>query len=436
MKINFRFLYIVGILAALYSDVLFSDLLSGAASEDSSAYGLQLYTRILVGGSILVSVLLYRYMRGITLWVFWGATTITALLVCESLLRYGVPMIYPHVFQKAMVLYILTASYAFYNRFGRITMGDISTLIWIGFVLNLGLVNYKAVSIGAFLNHDRGIVASSALLLVTPLLYHFNTYFTTRAAKHLLLFFMAAGAIFFFQHRTVWVVSAAALGVNFLLLLRVAPQRISLSKLTPMLGIPVVLMMLATTFILVSYPEVLEKVSENMSDIENSSSQGTGLWRREQFRSYWPFVVSHPVAGMRFEGFELPIQFYDPEQENGGTVFEDGYGHFFHSFYLDVLFYLGGIGLIVFILPHLSVALRLVRRPPVSPEALAWSTLIVSTLIYGYSYPLPLSTYGLIGFGLLRIRVLEDDPEHLHEALPTNAPSATAPSDLSVPQHA
>ncbi len=40
---------------------------------------------------------------------------------------------------------------------------------------------------------------------------------------------------------------------------------------------------------------------------------------------------------MRFQGFELPIQFYDPDQP-WLVVFPDGHGHFLHSHYIDTLF--------------------------------------------------------------------------------------------------
>ncbi|AII50660.1 O-antigen ligase family protein [Hymenobacter sp. APR13] len=392
MKISLRYCYIVGMLVLLLSDPLFSDLLTGHAPEEDlgphPAHTFTLvYTRLFALLSVVLSVLYYRYLHGMARGIFWATVVATALLAAESYWFYDTPMVYPHVFQKLLILFAIPAFYGFYARVGRITLADLIPLIWVALALNLVLVNSDVLSLGAFLAHNRGLYASSAYLLMLPLLYHFNEYLAGRQTRHLLLFFLAALAIFFFQHRTVWVTSALALVLNVVLVTRAAPRRLGGAAGPLLLGIPLLAVSLAASFILVSYPEVLDKLAANFSDIENHSTQGTGSWRVLQFESYWPFVEEHPILGMRLAGFELPVQFYNPESNQ--PFFEDGHGHNLHSFYLETLFYFGGVGLVLFVLPHLAVMRQLLQRVPVAPEALTWAVLIVTNLVYAYSYCLP-----------------------------------------------
>jgi hypothetical protein len=198
----------------------------------------------------------------------------------------------------------------------------------------------------------------------------------------------------------------ASLLINLFLVLRGAPQRLNFKTLLPMISIPAVILFLGVTSIAVSNPKVLIKIADNIADIENHEKQGTGSWRAEQAKSYWPFIVANPAVGMRFQGFELPIQFYDSDNPTV-AVFEDGHGHFLHSFYIDSLFYLGVVGLLLLCIPQMHSILRVIRRPPIHPEALTWSIFIATSLVYGYSYSLPPYFYGLAGFGLIRINQLD-----------------------------
>lgn len=411
MKIRYRLLYALPLVSILILDMLFSTLLTGPIQMDefgaSDPSPLANYPSLIIAGCVPASFLLYKHLDGIARYVFWFALIGIGLLMAESYLRYAVPAVYPHVFQKVMVLFTLTAMYGVYKIIGRITLADLIGMIWVALLINVTVIYPSAVSMSAFVNHQRGLVASSVYLLTLPLLYHFNTYLQTRKPLQLGFFFLAGLTILFFQHRTVWVVSVASLLLNLFLIVRVARQRLNFKTLLPMLSIPAVVLFLGVTSIAVSNPKVLIKIADNIADIENHDKQGTGSWRAEQARSYWPFIEANPVAGMRFQGFELPIQFYDPEQPTM-VVFEDGHGHFLHSFYIDSLFYLGTLGLLLLCMPQLYTLLRMIRRPPIHPEALTWSIFIATSLVYGYSYSLPPYFYGLAGFGLLRINQLAD----------------------------
>lgn len=438
MKIRYRLLYALPLLAILILDLLFSTLLTGpirmnefGASDPSPLDG---YPALAIAGSIPLSFLLYKHLKGIARYILWCALIGIGLLIVESYLRYEVPAVYPHVFQKIMVLFTLTAIYGVYKVVGRITLTDLISMIWVALLINVTIINPSALSMSAFVNHERGLVASSVYLLTLPLLFHFNTYLQTRKSIQLFLFFLAAAAIVFFQHRTVWVVSVVSLTFNTVLLLRTAPHRLNFKALTPLLGIPAIALFLVLTTVAVSNPKVLVKIADDISDIENHNKQGTGGWRAEQARSYWPFIAANPIVGMRFQGFELPIQFYDPDQPHL-VVFEDGHGHFLHSFYIDSLFYLGIIGLLLLCIPQLYAIIQMIRRPPVHPEALTWSIFLATSLVYGYSYSLPPYFYGLAGLGLLRIKQLAhlaDNPTPETPAPVAERSSSTVPVPYSV----
>jgi O-antigen ligase len=183
---------------------------------------------------------------------------------------------------------------------------------------------------------------------------------------------------------------------------------------------------LALSTLAATNPKFLLKIANDIADIENHDKQGTGGWRAEQARSYWPFIEDNPIVGMRFAGFELPIQFYDPDQPKL-VVFEDGHGHFLHSYYIDSLFYLGVIGLLLLSLPQLYILYQMVRHPHVNPEALSWAVFIATSLVYGYSYALPMCFYGIVGLGFVRIRQLSDAdtnstlliPSHVEKVSPS-----------------
>ncbi len=424
MKIRYRLLYIVPLLAILILDRLFSDILMAGKTAGSSP--MESYSPLLITGCIPISILLYKHLNGIARYVFWSALAAMVLLMAESYLRYNVLAVYPHVLQKVMVLFTLTALYGIYKVVGRITLADLTGAIWLALVLNLAIVNSDSLSMGAFIDHDRGLYASSVYLLVLPLLFHFNSYLSTRKSLHLILFFLAAGLILFFQHRTVWVVSVISLTLNSVLLLRTARQRLNFKTLLPLFSIPVIAAFLALSTLAATNPKFLLKIANDIADIENHDKQGTGGWRAEQARSYWPFIEDNPIVGMRFAGFELPIQFYDPDQPKL-VVFEDGHGHFLHSYYIDSLFYLGVIGLLLLSLPQLYILYQMVRHPHVNPEALSWAVFIATSLVYGYSYALPMCFYGIVGLGFVRIRQLSDAdtnstlliPSHVEKVSPS-----------------
>jgi hypothetical protein len=332
-----------------------------------------------------------------------------------------------------MVLFTLPAIYGIYTMIGRIILPDLIGMIWVALILNVSIINPKALSMGAFVNHERGLAASSVYLLILPLLFHFNNYLQTRKPLQLALFFVAAIAILFFQHRTVWVVSVISLAINVVLLFGAARQRLNFKTLLPLFAIPVLFIALTLTTLAVSNPKILTKISNNISDIENYDKQGTGGWRAEQARSYWPFIVANPIAGMRFKGFELPIQFYDPDQPTL-VVFPDGHGHFLHSFYIDALFYFGIIGLLLLSMPQLYALLQLLRSPAMDAETLTWYIFIATSVVYSYSYSLPPYFYGLIGFGFYRIKTLAAlAATHLAEnKAPISAGNSTPQSEPAI----
>lgn len=212
---------------------------------------------------------------------------------------------------------------------------------------------------------------------------------------NMVMAFLVLFLIVFFQHRTVWITTVWVLAIYVLLVKFKSATQVNFKKLIP-LGVAVFIIgIISSAFVFSMNPEIVEKFQSNFSDIENMDSQGTGGWRYQQFMSYWPFVVENPIWGMRFEGFELPIQFY--RDDINAPVFEDGNGHFFHSFYMDVLFYIGTVGLLLFWLVKFYAIHRGFKLKHLGQEQIVLLAFISSGFVFGISYILPYFFYAILG---------------------------------------
>jgi O-antigen ligase len=195
--------------------------------------------------------------------------------------------------------------------------------------------------------------------------------------------------------------------IYYLLVKLKAQNKINfIGKLMPIATVVVVLGIASSAFLFSQYPEIIDKIEASVSDIENYDKQGTGGWRMTQIKSYIPFVEENFVFGMRFAGFELPIQFY--REDIDAPVFEDGNGHFFHSFYLEIFFYLGLIGMILFLIPTLYAILRGIKMETLNTNQIILYAFACSGFVFGLSYVLPPFYYGCLG---LCLALLEKDSE-------------------------
>jgi hypothetical protein len=238
----------------------------------------------------------------------------------------------------------------------------------------------------------------------------------------MLSFFILFGIIMFLQHRTVWISMGLALIVNFIFLARtdIRPQPTSFvlaGTFIAVLGVSVVSFVLSddkiTERIQVSIDQIM-----NPTENEKADKVSTSEWRYLQLQCYLPYVEDNLMGGLRMEGFELPVQFYD---HTGNIPFEDGTGHHFHSFYLDRVFYFGLIGLLMLIIPpFIYVFFCVSKLKTLSNEQLVLLSYISTALLFGLSYNWPEYFYGLLGYSIYileQTQVIKSDKAFLNNTL-------------------
>ncbi|WP_018478618.1 O-antigen ligase family protein [Pontibacter roseus] len=397
MKLNYTFIFALPLVLIVLMDPICLELIAPHREDLQGAL-----QNMLVKGTtaiaFLYSALRIQRMQPFMRVVFVLVTLYLFALVFESYYKYGTPMVYPHVFQKLLIFYYTFFMYTFYKKHHYFELKHVVYLVVIAFVLNIGLINSHALSISAFTNHERGVNASTMYLLVIPFLYFMGRYLIKGGLFFLVMTFVVLFAIIFFQHRTVWVCSIIILAVYAFLVKFKGNMSVNLGKLIPVAVVMTILGIVASAFVFSIYPEIIDKFAENFSDIENYDKQGTGGWRYQQIMSYVPFIQENFVFGMRFEGFELPIQFY--RDDLNAPVFEDGMGHFFHSFYVEVLFYLGAVGMLLYLMMHFYMMKKGFGARALDENQILLLSFLSSGIVYGFSYVLPYFFYAVLGMGI------------------------------------
>jgi hypothetical protein len=394
--IKFEYAYLFFVVILFFTDGLFYDIIFGkAGGEDrEGSYNPEKYITMF---AFLVTIFFINKFQGSIRNLVLIVYLYMVILMLESYYWYGSFFVYPHVFGKIMAFFLITSGYLMFQGVDSKKLGNVILLIVTAFFVHAALVRPEVFTIGSFLATERGFAASSTYMLLLPCLFYLNKYFFNKKIASLLIFFAFAGIILFLQHRTVWLSTIAALIVN-LLLLNKSNADIGIKSFVPIISIPLIAGFLMFSFVLSTNPEILEKFFNRVADIQNVESQGTGSWRLQQFQSYQPFIEDNLFIGMRFAGFELPIQFY--QEENNKAYFEDGHGHHFHSFYVDKLFYLGLTGTLLLLIPHIYLIIRSLKKRHFSMEELVLFSFIASGIVYGFSYNWPAYFYGIIGISL------------------------------------
>jgi hypothetical protein len=413
MKLNYSFIYILPIVLILSADNMIIEL-TAPHNPSGMARNLSMILKGTAGIAFLYSAFYFMRMSTFMRVAFVLLTTYVFALSFESKYFYNSFMVYPHVFQKVLVFYNIFFIYTFYRGDNPFKFSHMVYFILIVFLLNVVFINPHAVSISSFTNHERGLWSSSVYMMVFPFFYFLSKYFYKGGIFNLGLTFFCLLCIFFFQHRSIWITTAVMLVVYYLLIKFKAQEKINfVGKLMPVATVGVIIGIASSAFLFSMHPEILDKVAESISDIQNYDKQGTGGWRMTQINSYLPFVYDNFVFGMRFEGFELPIQFYRDDIDQ--PVFEDGNGHFFHNFYLEVFFYMGLIGMILFLIPALYAVIKGLTMKSLTTNQIILHSLVVGAFILGLSYVLPTFFHGFLG---LCIALLEKGNAHRHSYLP------------------
>lgn len=403
MQISLRFIYLLGIFIMLAPTTLVYEII-GLDEETAGSLSNFIFVIYVFYSFIYQNLIEDKFLKGL----YYILLIALALLSLESYMKYGSFFRYPHVFSKITDLFTLYFIYIFYKKYGVIRLKDVSYMIFILFLINIFFINRDYLNFSAFAAHERGIPATVVYLLVIPCLYFFNAYLTKEKYFDLFLFLIVLGFIVFFQHRTLWVVTSVLLVLNVFFFSKTG-KRMNFRLALPFFSIIFVVFIMAY-MIVAPNEKVMAQIKRNIEDIRNPTSQGTASWRYVQYVSYWPFVADHIIFGMRFDGFELPVQFYNEDLDE--PVFDEGHGHHFHSFYLDKLFYFGLVGLIFVMSPVIYLLFKAMRRKNLDGEELALMIFAFSGFIYALSYDWPGFCFGITGFTFY---LLERKPEDAEE---------------------
>lgn len=426
MKINLRFILILPLLAVLATNAAFWEFIYGP-QVDQEPEGIKLYTYLLFALSVASIVFYGRYMEPlIRKWMYVVLVCIGGLML-ESYADQGSWMSYPHVFSKLFVLLIMFGIYAFHRRFGLPSMSQLIGALVFVLLANLLVFHRDSLSLSAFAENERGFGSAAAYLFVPVTLYCLNRYLTHGNILMLLSFFVCLPLIIFLQHRSVWIATAIAVPLDLLLLLRTPGAKFSFTKVTMLVALPAILGSLGVTMVVLNNPEVVTRMQTNVEDMANADKQGTGSWRLKQLESYIPYVQDRPIAGWRLEGFELPMQFYDPS--NDQPMWPDHTGHHFHNFYLDRAFYFGFLGvLMVVLIPIIRVVQRLFQRGPMRADTAALIAYFGCLLVFGTSYDWSTYHFGLLG--LLLAAIAEPEPQAKPLPVHVEPTQITEPTEL------
>lgn len=421
IRIGSNWLYLVLVFLLLFTDTLFNEIIFGKRGEEG-IQGKGPETIVVVTAFLFTLLGFWKLSPFLQKWALVGFGFL-AYMVLESFYLYGKLIVFPHVFSKMLVMFVLLFLYPFFRGANPNQLKRIVYLICLVFFLHLLLFKRDIINIASFVNTERGFNAPSVYLLLLPCLYFINRYLLNRSFYHLFGFFVILFFIFFLQHRTVWIATALALVLNFILLKTKSATPVRAGTFLPVLLIPLLTIFIASSLVIAENPEFVDKLVKRVEDITNVQEQGTGSWRLDQFASYWPYIEQHFIAGMRYSGFELPIQFY----QNNMARFEDNTGHHFHSMYVDKLFYFGLIGLGFFLLPLGYLIFRIIRKPVLSLNQMVIATFAITGLGYGLSYDWPIFFYGFVGIALAYLDREELDQEE--EELPVVADNVTETKD-------
>lgn len=397
MKLNYSIIFALPLMLVMLLDPMYLELVSG---NDEITLGIiqNSLVKLNAGIAFLYSAYRFQSMSPYMRVVFVGVTLYVFGMSLESYYKYSSFFVYPHVFLKLLLFYFIFFIYTFYKNNEHLRLHHIVYFILIGFTLNVLLVHPDSLSISSFTGHNRGVNASTMYLLVIPFLYFASRYLFRGGLYSLMMAFGLVLAIIFFQHRTIWVCMACILGLYLYLVKFKASTHVNLGKIVPVVFVVAVLGLVSSAFLFSSHPEIITKIQENFSDIENYNKQGTGGWRYNQFLSYLPFIEENLLMGMRLEGFELPIQFWRDDID--APVFEDGFGHHFHSFYVDVLFYVGLVGLGLFFMMFFRAVKKGFGARAINEEQIVLLAFICSGFVYGISYILPYFYYAFLGLAI------------------------------------
>ena len=255
---------------------------------------------------------------------------------------------------------------------------------------------------GPFSGDSRIIHARSIFMMIIPLLWFLNEFISKGKSRALIPFLFCLVVITIHQHRSVWASTLFALGVYFLISFRnnqIQVSRATRTFLGAVIGTALLLFIVSQVF-----PGTIDFFVDRFSEIlDPAKEDGTGKFRADQRRVYFPMAMEKPFFGWTFEGFEMKNPLVDWWPEKSGQHFHEGF--------MEMLFYHGIFGLLFKYFYVLYLGYKAFSRK-LDPKAIILIAFSLSGLLFSLSYVLPLVYWGVIG---LCLYYLERIPEEHQE---------------------
>jgi hypothetical protein len=339
---------------------------------------------------IPAAVLFYFKLPGLYKVVAWVLVLGVILLILESMHLYNQYMYSYFVVKRFFYCGLCLSAYYIASQAGDLKIRYAVYVIFTFYVINqLALGHIFSYSLTS---ESRTTIAPESFYLIIPFLYYLVTYLNEKRVLHLLLALFTFGLIVFLLHRSVISAAVGAAGVVFgLAFVGKMPEHklpVGLTLMTLAL-----LLMLIAPFLTLLPERKFGSFAESISGMFSPKEDETGSWRYEQSQYYLSQIPERPLLGWRYEGYDRGEIMANEDFPDKGTII--------HSQYIDMLYNYGmlGLGINLFIIIGTLITMY-VRNRVFTNDQLVLFGFILSGLIYGISYQLPVYYWCFVGLGM------------------------------------
>lgn len=352
---------------------------------------------------ILALIVCYFWQPPLYKTVAWFVGLGVIGLVLESKYEYGQFVYSYFVIKRFAYCGLALLTYFVATQAGPLKIKYAVYVIFAFYVINqlfLGQIfSYNLTS------ESRTVTSNEALYLVIPCLYYLMMYLKDRKVPDLLLTLFTFAFIVFLLHRSVISAAIVAIGVVAGLSM-VGKLPTSGFPMGRTLGTFVILLILLAPALAMMPGNKVNAILENLGGILDPKEDNTGSWRLEQSEYYLSQIPDKPMLGWRYEGYDRGEIMVNEDFPEKGTII--------HSQYIDMLYNYGAVGLAINLLIILGTLLTMYRRNKTfTIEQTVLFGFIISGLVYGVSYQLPVFFWGFVGLAMYYAlqRPDEEQPE-------------------------
>lgn len=340
--------------------------------------------------SILALVIFYFDYPGLYKLIAWLLFLGVLLLMLESKYEYNQFVYSYFVIKRFAFCGLALLSYYVIGRAGPLK------LVYVNYII-LALYLVNQILLGQLFSYaltpeTRSTGAPDAFYLVIPFVYYLVMYLKEHSIYDLLKSLFTFAFIVFLLHRSVMTAAVIAAGIVIGLVVvgKLPSKRLPISR-TALLLLALTLVM---TPLVSSLPgKKMNAFFENIGGIFDPKEDDTGSWRLEQSEYYVGKIPERPLFGWRYEG-------YDRGEVMGNDEFPDK-GTFIHSQYVDMLYNYGALGLGINLLLILGTLITIyARNRRFTTEHTVLFSFIVSGIVFGVSYQLPIYYWTLVGIAM------------------------------------